>query len=286
VLGIIRTGKYPVGLFLVTPLAMNLELETFPNNADNFLWNSLDRWQAIHASLVCVPSRAVLEVYEELMGIAPADLPRLAIVPLGIERTYLPPLARSGRKRLLFVGRLEKRKGIQTFLDALPTVLEEFRDWECHLVGNDGLPFDDGPPIKERFLRTHRGKRWLKRVSFEGYCSPKALHEHYRLCDVFAVPALYESFGLAYHEAMQYGKPVIACRAGGMAETVQDGVEGLLIEPENVVAQIEALRRLMRDETLRDRMGRAGAERIRRRNNHDVFARRMETVILDCLGGQ
>ncbi|GGC48077.1 glycosyltransferase [Chelatococcus reniformis] len=279
-LAVIRSGRWPVALYLVTPLAMNMELGMFARNADNFLWNSLDRWQARHAAMVCTPSGGVLEAYRSLLGITPGELSGHAVLPLGIERTLLPPLPRQGRRRLLFVGRLERRKGIQTLLAALPAVLPEFPNWDCHIVGDDTLAYEDQPPIKPRFLSEHRAAPWLERVTFHGYCSHEALHEHYRRCDLFAVPALYESFGLAYHEAMQYGKAVIACRAGGMPETVADGVEGLLVEPENVAALADALRALMRDDALRERMGRAGAERIRDRDNHETFARRMEARLL------
>ena len=281
-LGVIRAQLCPVALILVTPLAMNLQMEMWPKSSDNFLWNSLDRWQVVNAPVACVPSRALLDCYAQLLGVFSSDLANLEIVPLGIERTYLPPITRAGeRHRLLFVGRLEKRKGIQTLLDVLPTVLMEFPEWECEIVGDDSLPFEDGPPIRETFRHDHRHASWMSRVRFRGYREIEDLHRHFRECDIFVVPALYESFGLAYHEAMQYGKPVIACQTGGMPETIEDRMEGLLVAPENISELEDALRRLMADSALREAMGRAGAERVRQRNNHLTFARRMEQVLLD-----
>lgn len=279
---IVRAGLCPVVLFLVTPLAMNLELGTFPENEDNFLWNSLDRWQVCNAAVKCVPSDGLVTTYGALLGLAEDELQPLLRIPLGIERTFLPPLAPAPKRRLLFVGRLEKRKGIHTLLSALPAVLEAFPDWECHVVGEDRLPFAGGAPIKDRFQRRHAGARWMKRVVFHGQVSGEVLHEHYRLCDVFVVPAIYESFGLAYHEAMQYAKPVVACRAGGMPETVRDGQEGLLVAPEDVGGLQEALHRLMGDAALRERMGQAAAERIRLEDNHESFARRVEAALTAC----
>jgi hypothetical protein len=283
-LAVIRAQRCPVALILVTPLAHNLELGTFPESRDHFLWNSLDRWQILNAAIQCAPSHALLELYETLLDIKTSDLKALSVVPLGIERTYLPPLKQLDRKKLLFVGRLEKRKGVQVLLAALPAILAEFSDWECHFVGDDKMAYEGGPPIKSRFLRRNRNSPWLDRVRFHGYCSQESLHEHYRRCEIFVVPAIYESFGLAYHEAMQYGKPVIACRAGGMVETIADGVDGLLVPPEDVPALQEALRRLIKDPELRHRLGEAGAERIRTKDNHLLFAKRMEVVLLAHLG--
>jgi hypothetical protein len=279
-LAVVRSRLCPVVLILVTPLAHNLELGTFPETRDHFLWNSLDRWQILNAPIQCVPSQALLDLYQTLLDINQTDLNRFSVVPLGIERTYLPPLMPQGRKRLLFVGRLEKRKGAQTLLAALPAILKEFPDWECHFVGDDKMTYEGGPSIKSRFLRRHRGASWLRRIHFHGYCSQEQLHQQYRECQIFVVPALYESFGLAYHEAMQYGKPVIACTVGGIRETVKDGVEGLLVPPEDVPALQDALRTLMSNPELRRRLGEAGENRIRSQDNHLIFAKRMESVLL------
>lgn len=285
-LAVIRAGRFPVALYIVTPLAMNLEmaLPGFAKGEDLYIWNSLDRWQILNAAVVLAPSRALLSIYQRLLGIAEADLLRLSIVPLGIERTNLPALPPSrGRRRLLFVGRLEKRKGIQILLAALPTVLEGHRDWECHIVGDDSLPFAGGIPIRQSFLERTGREPWSERVIFHGYASHEQLHDHYRRCDILVVPALYESFGLVYPEVMQYAKPVVACRAGGMPETVADGREGLLIPPEDRGALEQALRRLMGDAALRERMGKAGADRIARKDNADVFAREIERVLFAYL---
>ena len=70
---------------------------------------------------------------------------------------------------------------------------------------------------------------------------------------------------------------------GGMPDTIEDGTEGLLVEPDNVTALQSALYSMMGDRELRERMGRAGAERIRLRNNHEAFARQMEAEIIAYL---
>jgi glycogen(starch) synthase len=285
-LAVIRAGTCPTALYIVTPLAMNLEMQLpgFDRSEDLELWNSLDRWQIQNAAMTLAPSRAVLSTYDRLLGLAEASLPRLSVVPLGVERTFLPPLPRPGRRyRLLFVGRLEKRKGIQVLLAVLPTLLADFKDWDCHIVGDDALPFADGVPIKQTFLSRSRRGSWKDRVVFHGYSTQDQLHVQYRHCDILVVPAIYESFGLVYQEAMQYAKPVVACRAGGMPETVADEVEGLLVPPDDARALEQALRRLMGDAILRARLGKAGAERVALKDNAELFAARVESHIVEFL---
>src|SRR5262249_34710543 len=82
--------------------------------------------------------------------------------------------------------------------------------------------------------------------------------------DVFALPSRVESFGLVFLEAWANGLPNVAYRAGGAAEVIRDGVDGLLVRCGEVGALAEALARLVRDGTPRRRFGEAGRERVGR----------------------
>ena len=79
-----------------------------------------------------------------------------------------------------------------------------------------------------------------------------------RSVDVVACCPWYEPFGLVALEAMACGRPVVATAVGGVAETVDDGVTGLLVPPANAGALADAIERLARDVSLRSEMGRAG----------------------------
>jgi hypothetical protein len=90
---------------------------------------------------------------------------------------------------------------------------------------------------------------------------------------VFVLPSFFESFGLVLTEAMSYGKPVVAMRAGGMAEIVEEGGNGYLAEPGDAASLAEALRPLLGSAGLRDRIGRRSRQLYAERFSTDVMVR-------------
>ncbi len=280
-LGLIRAGRYPTVLMLVTPLAQVIQAEQWELNDDLRACVGLDGWQIRHADAVCTPSNGVWTSYEQLMGIRPDTVPRRHVVPLGIVPDPAGPTAGSGpRRRLLFVGRCERRKGVDILLEVLPDLLERFPDWECELVGDDRQALPEGGTMREQFLSQHGPAGWLSRVVFRGVVDEAELRAAYRACDLFVAPSRFESFGLIYHEAMQYGKAVVGCRTGGVPEVVRDGVDGVLVAPGSSGELRDALARLMADDALRRRMGEAAARRIRNEVNYRRMAELMEAVYL------
>ncbi len=277
-IALIRANVYPVVLMLVSPLAQVIQTEEWSITDDLRLCVAMDRWQIEHAHTVCVPSEGVLATYRCLMGIDTDELARLRKTLLGI--VYAPtgrPLPHQ-RKMLLFVGRCERRKGVHVLLEVLPQLLSRHSDWECHLVGNDRVPLAEGGTLKDRFLQQYAHEHWCRRVVFHGEVSEDRLRQFYASCDLVVDPSLFESFGLVYHEAMQYGKAVVGCVTGGVPEAVEHGVEGLLVPPGDAESLREALATLMENDHLREQMGRAGAERIRKRHNHMTMARSLEQI--------
>lgn len=278
-LSVIRSGLVPVTLMLVSPLAQVVQTEHWPLSHDIQLSIAFDRWHITQAATICIPSQGVLKSYEQLMQIVPSDLHKLHHVALGIVPQHQDAIQiAKTRNRILFVGRCERRKGIHILLSALTILLGQFPTWECHIVGDDSITFENGLTVKQDFLQTHAGAPWLNRVTFHGNVSEEALQTHYRSCDIFVAPSLYESFGLIYHEAMQYGKPVIGCNVGGVPETVENNIEGLLIEPGDSDALIHALSRLMSDPAIRARMGAKGAQRVQNTQNYKTMAAQMESI--------
>lgn len=287
---VIRAGACPTVLMLVSPLAQVIQSERWEASDDLRACVALDAWQIASAAAVCAPSAGVLATYRDRMGLGDDVLGRVRITPLGIvpELPHPPDPAPTGgagekRNRLLFVGRLERRKGVHTLLAVLPALLAEFEDWECHLVGDDQVPLAEGGTLRERFLAEHRRAPWFGRVVFHGAVPDDELQRHYRGCDLFVAPSLFESFGLIYHEAMQHGVAVVGCAVGGVPETVADGVEGVLVPPDCPHALRDALARLMGDEALRWRMGAAGARRVREQQNYRTMAAALEQVYRDII---
>lgn len=280
---LIRAEVYPVVLVPVTSLAQVSSTEEWPITEDLFACVAVEKWQIEQADSVCSPSVGVWKSYESL-GVSADGLRSWRVVPLGIIPERAPSMApKADSRRLLFVGRLERRKGAHVLFATLPSLLAECPEWECHIVGDDMIPMPDGGTFKESFLQKHSGASWLTRVYFHGVVAEDELRRHYQMCDLFVAPSLFESYGLIYHEAMQYSKAVVACRTGGVPEVMEHNVEGLLVAPGDQQELHQALSLLMRDEGLRTRMGRAGAERVHQRVNYRTMAAGMEHAYYDAI---
>lgn len=194
----------------------------------------------------------------------------MAVVPLGQEDwsalpIQIPEPLPADSIRVLFVGRLEERKGIDVFLQILPDLLAEYPNLHIEIVGNDRLPNGFGGTYRGDFEERHADATFLGRVRFHGEVQEVALRGFYKACDIFVAPSRFESFGLILLEAMMFGKPVIACRAGGMVEVVEEGVSGLLALPGDPSSLSDAMVALITAPELRARMGRAGRERYETR---------------------
>ena len=151
----------------------------------------------------------------------PATLEATWVVPHGV-RDRRGEVERSrgddGRVRLLFVGRLERRKGVDVLLEVAPALLRDHPELEIVLVGRDTDNTEIGSSYREAFERRYGGDPAVRgRVVFAGEVSDEELVQAYADADLFCAPSRSESFGLTVVEAMSFGLPAVACRAGGMA---------------------------------------------------------------------
>jgi phosphatidylinositol alpha-mannosyltransferase len=194
------------------------------------------------------------------------------IIPNGIDVARFDegvrPLPRlcDDRLNILFVGRMEKRKGLGYLLRAYIHVKREMPNTRLIIVGEGRL--------RERYERFVR-KADLDDVLFTGYVSDEDLPRYYKSADVCCFPATgNESQGYVLLEAMAAGKPIVASNIEGYASVVTHGVEGWLALPKDAEALAVALVRVLADEGLRREMGqraRQSAEQYR----WDRIARRV-----------
>jgi glycogen synthase len=228
-----------------------------------------EKFVATRADGVRANSRAVIETMARFYDLK-LDDERVAILPHGMEDRAPHPLANVNAKStpavnknlvtVLYAGRFEGRKGTDVLLAAIPELCAKYPFARFVLVGEDRtLP--DGSTLEGTFRSRHAGEKFLERVIFHGEVSDAQLEQQFRDCDIFAAPSRYESFGLVFLEAMMFGKPVVACRAGGMNEVVEEGVTGLLAEPGDVPSLEVAIGTLLEDAETRVMLGRAGRER-------------------------
>ena len=185
------------------------------------------------------------------------------IVPNGIDyerfangASPLPTYA-DGRPTILFLGRLEKRKGFQYLLEAFARVRMLIPDARLLVAG--AYSKED----KEPFVLQAR-RDGIRGVQFIGYVPEDLKPQLFHSCDVCCAPSTgFESFGIVLLEAMAAGRPLVASNIPGYRCVMTDGREGLLVEPGDPDALATALIRLLRDPELRARMGAQGKETAR-----------------------
>ena len=187
---------------------------------------------------------------------------------------------------MLFVGRLEPRKGVDTLLEAIPIVLDAVSGVRFTLVGDDEISSPRGSTFRLEFEESSIGRRFADRVTFTGIIDDDELTRCYSSCDVFVAPSRFESFGLILLEAMRHGKPVVAGDAGGMREVIGDEGAGILVPPGDPAALARALISLLRDPQLRDAVGTAGRRRFEERFTQDRMTDGIEEFFVGLVASQ
>jgi glycosyltransferase involved in cell wall biosynthesis len=178
----------------------------------------------------------------------------ISVVANGVDLKRFPTTDRNwSSPRILSVGRIVHQKGLDLAVTALAGLKD--LDWEWSVAG-------DGPELPK--LQSMIRKRGLDgRVHFLGWKETQELEHEYAKANLFLFPSRDEGMPNAVLEAMASGLPVIATRIAGNEELVLDGETGTLVPIENAEALGDALRRLLADGKERQRLGRAGRERVK-----------------------
>ena len=155
--------------------------------------------------------------------------------------------------KVLFVGRLDFRKGFDILLDSIPIIIRKFSNIHFDICGTGEMVELANSKISDESS---------KYITFHGYQSRDSLNKFYKNCDIFVAPSRYESFGLVYLEAMKFSKPIVACNSGGTPEVVLDEITGLLVDPGNRNSLSEAIVKLAQNPELRQSMGKSGRKRL------------------------
>ena len=225
-----------------------------PLDGYNFGWPIttmfLKRWAGRLSGRIAV-SKPAMELAKRYF---PGDY---TIIPNGVELEHFSPDVspigefRDGKTNILFVGRLEKRKGLDYLLKAYRSVKQGNPDCRLIIVG-------PGVELRRKYEKQVI-QEGIKDVVFIGSVANEELPRFYKAADIFCAPATRcESFGIVLIEAMAMGKPVIASNMEGYADLVTHGVEGVLVPPKDKEMLALALDSLIRDESLREQMGARG----------------------------
>ncbi len=199
------------------------------------------------AGHVVVPSAHTARILVDQFRLPEA---RISIAPPGFD-TIVADAIPCARPRILSVGILAPRKGHDILLDALAQITD--LDWSAIIVGAPHVPETAAA------LMAQRSELGLDaRVAFRGLVSDEALRDEYRRATVFALATRYEGYGMVLSEALQYGLPIISCHVGAVPDTLPPGA-GVLVPPDDPGAFAAALRRILNDGPLRDRLAAVSA---------------------------
>ncbi|MGH7145164.1 MAG: glycosyltransferase family 4 protein [Planctomycetota bacterium] len=246
------------------------------------LFERMERWLARHADGIVGNSTPNLEncrtVYR-LPSTQPAQVILHCLPPGPVPERLAEPA--DGIPRVLYVGRMEERKGFDVLARAWPMVLAAAPDARLIAVGAD-FPCPHGPSFA-RWALASLPEAARASIDLRGFVSDAARETLYREATLLCAPSRYESFGLMLLEALRYGRPVVSCRVGGIPEVIQDGATGLLVPPDDPPALAAALIALLRDPARRETLGRAGVDDLNRRFTRERLAADSEAFYRDIL---
>lgn len=186
------------------------------------------------------------EEKSQLINLYQAQAEKIFIVPPGLDIEHFRPVEKNQAREtlhlpldyflVLYLGRLEWRKGLGTLIKSLSLLKEKISKVMLIIVGGKIFGAHKNP---DDFAEYERLRQKAKEegvgdlVKFVGQVPHQRVYLYLSAADVLAIPSYYEPFGLVALEGMASKTPVVASRVGGLKEIIQDGENGLLVEPYN-----------------------------------------------------
>jgi glycosyltransferase involved in cell wall biosynthesis len=227
------------------------------------LCRMLQRIALRHSRLLIAPTHAHAQEIAAELG---TNHPPFKIIPNAISLSQIKdnPQAEKNVQNnaypiVLFVGRLERVKGIPVLLKAAQLVLRDKPNVRFVFAGSNH------PTLKQKDIDEIIQQLSLEdRMQFLGHVPREQLFHWYYRASLCVLPSYYETFGLAALEPMAFGVPVVATIAGGLPEVIEDGVTGLLVTVGNPEALATAICKLLNNEALRKKMSIAAQYRVQK----------------------
>jgi glycosyltransferase involved in cell wall biosynthesis len=209
---------------------------------------------------------------------------RIKIIPCGIDADHFGSVSQAlARQQLgiapdcrliLYVGRFDPRKGIETLVKACAQVPQPF---QLYLVGGS-RPGERDSQEQQRIKTLVKSLGLAPVTIFTGQVSQQELPAYYAAADVCAIPSYYEPFGLVAIEAMAAGTPVIASEVGGLRHTVVDGETGLLVPPRNPKVLAVAIEQLLSQPKCRQAYGKKAQKWVQSRFSCSAVAKQIHEL--------
>lgn len=245
-LGLVKNERLAVGARPEPPLRIAIEGD-IARHADLMITSTLDE------------SQALIDHYG-------ADPRRVEVVAPGVDLTTFRPIDRAEARQkigagagpmLLFVGRLERLKGVEIAIRALAQLRARgYAEARLLVLGEDSREGDESEMERLKAVASSAGVRGA--IEFVGSVAHHELPYFYAAADVCVMPSYSESFGLVGLEAQACGCPVVASDVSGLRSVVREGVTGFLVAGDDPADYAERIERLLADPELARQMGRRG----------------------------
>jgi len=268
--------KIPTVVRLHTPFFETLSLDSDEVTFGDQMVCRFEQWSCNQANQLIASTRCHAQTIVDEYEINIADI---CILPLGImdkntATSQIKPV--SNNFKILYVSRLENRKGTLAFLQSLPLIYQQCPNIQIDIIGSD-RPHAPGDIKFQQYFHQHFPEL-SEVVTFHGFVDDQALDGFYKNADLFVVPSVYESFGLIYVEAMMYSLPSIATIGGGIPEVITDGEDGFVTEINNSEQIAERVIAFIGDEVLLKKMGLAARKSFETKFDYLIMSRNTELV--------
>lgn len=234
---------------------------------------------------------ATLAEESQLQFLYRANKEKIGIIPPGVDISHFYPISQDEAKSvvgipakdpmLLFVGRIEPLKGIDTLIRAIAHmrrtgVTDQYPHYLAIIGGDPGVDASamNSEMARLQALCAEMGLQDM--VIFLGKRSQSSLPYYYSAADVLIMPSYYESFGMVALEAMACGTPVVASQVGGLAFLIQDGITGFVVPGGDHLALSDRLTQLLSQPDLRRRLGEQAAAYAQEYSWENITSRILE----------
>ncbi len=211
----------------------------------------------------------------------------ITVVPYGADLSRFQPRPQADRDEVVIgtVARISPEKGLRYLVEAFARLRGRIEGRVSLIIAGDTTP-EPGGPDRARLERLANELGVADSVRFLGWVDPERLPDLLQSFDIFALPSVYEGFGVAAVEASAMALPVVASNIHGIPDVVRDGATGMLVPARDAGALAEALEILTKDAVLRRRLGEAGREFVAERYDWAKNAGQMERVYEVATGGR
>ncbi|MGC1708239.1 MAG: glycosyltransferase family 4 protein [Nitrosotalea sp.] len=209
---------------------------------------------------------------------------KIKVIPPGLDLEFWNGGKKSERKGLgisensimiLFAGTKSSVKGTINLIEALKDLWNSNTDIELVLIGQS-------MPDYETYFKKLETK-FLSHIHDLGVISEDFKKNIFYDCDIFAMPSKSDSFGIVYLEAWVCSKPVIGCSIPAINEVITDGVDGILVDFEDKDQLVQAIKKLIQDQNLRQHLGNMGKNKVLQKYNagllHQTFESLCESLV-------